>query len=69
MGSKSRREYPLEFKREAVLLWEATGRPQMDEARELGIQRPVLRRWQKAEGRLGVAACGDNCGEARGGFG
>ncbi len=37
MGSKSRREYPLEFKREAVFLWETSGRPQMDVARELGI--------------------------------
>jgi transposase len=48
MGSKSRREYPLEFKREAVLLWETSGRPQMDVARELGIQPSFLRRWQKA---------------------
>lgn len=47
MGPRSRRDYPLEFKREAVLLWETSGRQQMDVARELGIQPSLLRRWQK----------------------
>ena len=47
MGAKTRREFTNEFKREAVLLWETSGRMRTDVARELGIQPSVLRRWQK----------------------
>lgn len=47
MGAKTRREFTDEFKREAVMLWETSGRMQTDVARELGIQPSVLRRWQK----------------------
>lgn len=47
MGLKTRREFTDEFKREAVMLWETSGRMQTDVARELGIQPSVLRRWQK----------------------
>lgn len=56
MGAKTRREFTDEFKREAVLLWETSGRMQTDVARELGIQPSVLRRWQKrGHGTQGVA--------------
>jgi transposase len=44
---KSRREFTREFKQEAVALWEASGRPQVEIAAELGIQPSQLRRWQK----------------------
>ena len=37
MGLKARREFTDEFKREAVALWETSGRMQTDIARELGI--------------------------------
>lgn len=47
MGAKTRREFTDEFKREAVLLWETSGRLQTDVARELGIQPSLLRRWQR----------------------
>lgn len=43
--AKTRREFTAEFKREAVALWEASGRPQI--AAELGIEPSQLRRWQK----------------------
>jgi len=46
MGSPTRREFTDEFKREAVALWETSGRMQTDVARELGIQPSMLRRWQ-----------------------
>ena len=47
MGSTTRREFTDEFKREAVALWETSGRQQTDVARELGIQPSLLRRWQR----------------------
>ena len=34
--AKTRREFTAEFKREAVALWETSGRPQMEIAAELG---------------------------------
>ena len=45
--AKTRREFTREFKHEAVALWEASGRPQVEIAAELGIQPSQLRRWQK----------------------
>jgi transposase len=45
--AKTRREFIREFKHEAVALWEASGRPQVEIAAELGIQPSQLRRWQK----------------------
>ena len=47
MAGTTRREFADEFKREAVALWETSGRLQIDVARELGIQPSLLRRWQK----------------------
>lgn len=55
MGSPTRREFTDEFKREAVLLWETSGRMQTEVARELGIQPSLLRRWQ-VRVRAGSAA-------------
>ena len=48
MATQTRREFTVEFKREAVALWQTSGRPQMQIAAELGIQPSQLRRWQKA---------------------
>jgi transposase len=45
--AKTRREFTPEFKQEAVALWEASGRPQVEIAAEFGIQPSQLRRWQK----------------------
>ena len=47
--AKTRREFTPEFK-EAVALWERSGRPQVEIAAELGLQPSQLRRWQKAIG-------------------
>ena len=47
MAGTTRREFTDEFRREAVALWETSGRMQIDVARELGIQPSLLRRWQK----------------------
>ena len=44
--AKTRREFTPEFKQEAVALWEASGRPQVEIAAEFGIQPSQLRRWQ-----------------------
>ena len=53
--AKTRREFTAEFKREAVALWETSGRPQMEIAAELGLQPSQLRRWQRLiqQGQLG----------------
>ncbi len=44
--AKTRREFTPEFKREAVALLEASGRPQLRIATELGIQPSMLRQWR-----------------------
>ena len=57
--AKTRRELTAEFKREAVALWEMSGRPQMEIAAELGLQPSQLRRWQRLiqPGQLEGPAC------------
>jgi len=47
MGSTAKHQFTDEFKREAVALWETSGRMQTEVARELGIQSSMLRRWQR----------------------
>ena len=47
MASTTKRRFTDEFKREAVALWETSGRPQVDVASELGIMPTMLRRWQR----------------------
>lgn len=47
MGSTPKRQFTDEFKREAVALWETSGRMQTEVARELGIRSSMLRRWQR----------------------
>ncbi len=45
MATKERRKFTAEFKREAVKLAERPGRSLTAVARELGIERSVLKRW------------------------
>jgi transposase len=52
--TKVRRSFADEFKREAVALLQASGRPLMQIASELGIQPSMLRNWRNAV--LGVPA-------------
>jgi len=47
MARTTKRRFTDEFKREAVALWEASGRPQTEVAGELGIMPTMLRRWQR----------------------
>ena len=56
--AKTRREFTAEFKREAVALWETSGRPQMEIAAELGLQPSQLGRWQRLlqQGQLYASA-------------
>ena len=44
---KTRREFSPEFKRETVALLEASGRPLMQLATEVGISPSMLRNWRK----------------------
>jgi transposase len=44
--TKTRRDFTLEFKREAVALLESSGRPLMQIATELGITPSMLRNWR-----------------------
>lgn len=48
--TKPRRNFTDEFKREAVALLEASGRPLMQIANELGIAASMLRNWRNAAG-------------------
>jgi len=43
----TKRRFTDEFKREAVALWETSGRTQTEIAHELGIVPTMLRRWQR----------------------
>ena len=45
MASKARRSFTAEFKREAVRLAEHPGRSLSAVAKELGVERSVLKRW------------------------
>ena len=57
MTSRTRREFTEEFKREAVLLLESSGRPLMQVAKEFGIQPSMLRNWRaRGHGPAGLAA-------------
>lgn len=47
MASTTKRRFTDEFKREAVALWETSGRTQAEVASELGIIPTMLRRWQR----------------------
>ena len=47
---KKPRHFTDEFKREAVVLLQTSGRPLIQIARELGIQPSILRNWRKAVG-------------------
>jgi len=49
MTSTTKRRFPDEFKREAVALWETSGRMQTEVAAELGIMPAMLRRWQRRQ--------------------
>ena len=49
MASTMRRRFADEFKREAVALWETSGRMQTEVAAELGIMPTMLRRWQRKQ--------------------
>lgn len=46
--AKARREFTPEFKREAVVRLESSGRPQMQIAAEFEIQPSMLRQWRSA---------------------
>jgi transposase len=50
MASTTKRRFTDEFKREAVALWETSGRMQTEVATELGIMPTMLRRWQRKLG-------------------
>ena len=54
MASTTKRRFTDEFKREAVALWEMSGRPQTEVASELGIAPTMLRRWQRKLQERGV---------------
>ncbi len=47
MASTTKGRFTDEFKREAVALWETSGRMQTEVAAELGIMPTMLRRWQR----------------------
>lgn len=53
MTKVGKRYFTPEFKREAVALWETSGRTQAEIAGELGIMPTMLRRWQSG---IGVGA-------------
>lgn len=56
MAKVGKRYFTDEFKREAVTLWETSGRLQTDVARELGVMPTMLRRWQRTFEAKGAAS-------------
>jgi transposase len=52
----TRKQFPPEFKREAVQMLESRSRPAADLARELGIARPQLYQWQTEVRTRGTGA-------------
>ena len=54
MASTTKRRFTEEFKREAVALWETSGRMQTEVAAELGIMPTMLRRWQRKQQESGT---------------
>ena len=56
MAKIGKRYFTTDFKREAVALWETSGRTQSEVAGELGIMPGMLRRWQRAIGAGAVTA-------------
>ncbi|WP_443026103.1 IS3 family transposase [Sphingomonas sp. PB2P19] len=56
MASTTKRRFTDEFKREAVALWETSGRMQTEVAAELGIMPTMLRRWQRKLGDSSASA-------------
>ena len=50
MAKVGKRYFTAEFKREAVALWDTSGRTQTEVAGELGIMPTMLRRWQRGIG-------------------
>ncbi len=51
-----RQQYTKEFKLEAVRLWKSSGRPAAAVARELGLRRNHLYKWQHELEHFGDAA-------------
>ena len=51
-----RQQYTKEFKLEAVRLWKSSGRPAAAVARELGLRRNHLYKWQHELDNFGEAA-------------
>ncbi len=56
MGGVARKEYTPEFKREAVALVIEQGYTLVGAARNLGINRDMLRRWKREVGQDGGVA-------------
>ena len=56
MGGEARKQYTAEFKREAVALVRDQGYTLVGAARNLGINRDMLRRWKREVGREGEVA-------------
>jgi transposase len=56
MGGEARKQYTAEFKREAVALVRDQGYTLVGAARNLGINRDMLRRWKRELEREGGVA-------------
>ncbi len=56
MGAEARKQYTAEFKREAVGLVTEQGYTLVGAARNLGINRDMLRRWKREGVRDGAGA-------------
>ena len=58
--SNKKRKYAIEFKQEAVALWETSGQSASAIERELGITPGLLSKWRRGDGLNGKSQANGN---------
>ena len=62
--TKTRKRYTVEFKQEAVALWQASEKSATEIEQDLGITKGILYQWQKAFKKKAAATANGSAAEA-----
>lgn len=62
--TKQRRQYPAEFKQEALTLWAASSKSATEIEQDLGITNGLLYQWKKAAKKKATAEADGSAAEA-----